>query len=362
MSRHEKLPDWIQGLPSIIQEYYLEGKLKNANPDFLRNCEVIQDKRMTSTAIERFVKRFKKRGLNALPEATHQQRNEELVDSARWLLGGAGKDKKWRLGSGGMGEVYYGYDTVMENQVAIKILAHGRGDRELPEAIEREAKTIARLNHPCLPRIYDFFVDKGRYMYSMELLDEDSGYKPLENRIEKFQQPEILTTMAGLCEVIDYCWKRGIVHRDLKPGNMLVDEKGNLKVIDFGMSSWVFPGNDSAIWGSTSYMSPERLNSIGDDSLTIESEIFTAGTILYEMMTGDVLYSGSGLHDITEVLDKAEPLAGAQERKLRQMAQALGFDSDAIVDLINKAHARDPLERFHSGQEFFVALSKARRK
>lgn len=360
MSQHDRLPDWAQGLPSILQEYYLAGKLKNADPDFLLHCEPIQDKRIKPKSLDRLIENLKKRGFSALPEATHDPGSEELVDSARWLLGGGGKKGSWSLGSGGMGEVYYGYDTVMENPVAIKILAQGKRDLELPDAIEREAKTIARLSHPCLPRIYEFFVDKGRYMYAMELLDEKKNFKPLSERtgLDGQEPDEMLRTFAGLCDVVDYCWKKKIVHRDLKPSNMMVDDQGNLVVIDFGMSSWVFPGDDSTMFGTPGYISPERVSSRGDSSLTLESEIFTMGTILYEMIADELMYTGGSPMDIA--LQTYDPMTDKQQRRLRSLAQARGFDPDAIVEIINKAHDKEPKKRFRSGKEFFEALRRAR--
>jgi serine/threonine protein kinase len=174
-----------------------------------------------------------------------------------------------RIGAGGMGEVYKARDTRLDRVVAIKV-----SKEKFSERFEREARSIAALNHPHICTLYDVGPD---YLV-MEYVEGAplKGPVPLDQAMKYAGQ---------ICDALDVAHKKGITHRDLKPGNILVTKAG-VKLLDFGLARISASPDETvtmAVMGTPAYMSPEQWNGKPGDA---RSDIYAFGLVLYEMLTG----------------------------------------------------------------------------
>ena len=205
------------------------------------------------------------------------------------------------LGQGGMGEVYRARDIRLDREVAVKVLS--KNVAENPDALERferEAKAVAALSHPGIRAIHDFRSDDGLVYAVMELLDGESLREALESG--PLPQRKVATYARQLAEALAAAHEKGIVHRDLKPDNVFVTREGHVKILDFGLAK-LDPSEDrpkaaagsadsptvsrhtdpGTVLGTVGYMSPEQVRGEPADA---RSDIFSLGTIIYEMCTG----------------------------------------------------------------------------
>ena len=207
------------------------------------------------------------------------------------------------LGTGGMGEVYRARDSKLKRDVAIKILPQQTAsDPERRARFEREAQSIAALNHPNIVTIHSVEEADGRLFLTMELVDGE----PLDGVIAKGGLPlaRILALAVPLADAVSAAHQKGITHRDLKPANVMVTADGRVKVLDFGLaklveSSPVGAGvstlptrvltGEGRIVGTVAYMSPEQAEGRPVDH---RSDIFSLGVMLYELSTGERPFTG----------------------------------------------------------------------
>ncbi len=211
-----------------------------------------------------------------------------------------------RLGSGGMGTVYRGEQTIIKRQVAVKLLAFRLINDEINvKRITREATAMANLNHPHIATIFDFgFSSEGQPYMVMELINGKSLKMLLKEC--KYLPPERAMRIAiQAADAMEYAHSRGLVHRDLKPDNLMLDfdQPGDfVKVLDFGIAKKADEtmGLTKAgdVIGSPLYMSPEQCTG---QKLNLRSDIYSLGVILYEMLTGVVPCHGATLF---ETIDK----------------------------------------------------------
>ncbi len=222
------------------------------------------------------------------------------------------------LGAGGMGEVYKARDTRLGRDVAIKISNERFSDR-----FEREAKSIAALNHPNICQLYDV----GPNYLVMELIDGKSpkGPMPLAHALKLAHQ---------IAAALEAAHERGIVHRDLKPANILITSGGTIKVLDFGLAKntevpasdpersptmTVSPTGAGMILGTAAYMAPEQARG---KSVDRRADIWAFGVVLYEMLTGDRLFHGETTTDILAAVMKEEPDLNRVPAGIRRLLQA----------------------------------------
>lgn len=252
------------------------------------------------------------------------------------------------LGRGGMGTVYKGYDPRFERDVAIKVMAaeflHQPNFRT---RFEREAKSIAGLEHPAIVPVYDVGEEEGipflvmRFMHGGTLTDRI--YQ--QRRIPAAQAVAIISRIA---QGLDAAHAKGIIHRDVKPDNILFDDQESAYLTDFGLvklTEDVDSITGRMVVGTPSYMSPEQVH--GDEDVSGRSDIYALGVVLFEMMTGAVPYDD---RSPTRIMMKhvLDPVPNAQD-----LFTELPSGYAAIIA---KAMSKDPQDRFANGQDFITAL------
>jgi serine/threonine-protein kinase len=190
------------------------------------------------------------------------------------------------LGSGAMGVVYRAHDAVLERDVAVKELhAPLSADRELVSRFRQEAKTLARLDHPHIVRVFDFLEERGRGWIIMELVSggDLDGLLRTGGALSVEQAGRLGVLMAG---AMAYAHSKGVVHRDFKPSNVLMNESGEPKISDFGLAKLAQSGEltqAGSVLGSPAYMSPEQARGEGAEA---RSDIYALGAVLYRMLSG----------------------------------------------------------------------------
>ena len=256
-------------------------------------------------------------------------------------------DIKSELGRGGMATVFLAFDPSFAREVAIKVLPRELlHDPQFHARFEREARTIAALEHPAIVPVYDFGEEGDqpylvmRYMPGGSLTDRLNG-----NPLSIPETTRIFTQIAG---ALDLAHSQGLVHRDLKPSNILFDQVGNAFVADFGIVkiSDASIQYTQGILGTPAYMSPEQAR--GDEQVDRRSDIYALGTILFEMLTGKQPYQsdtpmGLALAHVTEPVPR-----------ILEYRADLPPESEAII---NTAMAKEPDSRFSTASALAQAIS-----
>ena len=196
------------------------------------------------------------------------------------------------IGRGGMGAVYRARQRHLDRVVALKILPLQAGlESSFTERFAREAKALARLNHPNIVAIYDSGQQDGFYYFLMEFVD---GVNLRQLEQSRRQSPEeALALVPPICEALQYAHQQGIVHRDIKPENILVDKQGRVKIADFGIAKVLGserqgPSLTGAqqVMGTPHYMAPEQVEH--PQEVDHRADIYSLGVVFYEMLTGEL--------------------------------------------------------------------------
>src|SRR6476660_648781 len=243
-----------------------------------------------------------------------------------------------KLGTGGMANVYLAEDEVLGRRVAIKILDDRHaGDDQFVERFRREAKNAASLSHPNIVSIYDRGEAEGTYYIAMEYLD---GRTLKELITEKGPVPTRLAIdyARQILAAVGFAHKHGIVHRDIKPHNVLVSPEGRLKVTDFGIarSGASQMTEVGSIIGTAQYLSPEQARGAPVDQT---SDLYSVGVVLYEMLTGQVPFTGDTPLELAMKHLSEVPVPLSEHRP------EVPHDLDSVV---LRALAKDPHERYRS--------------
>jgi predicted Ser/Thr protein kinase len=196
------------------------------------------------------------------------------------------------FGRGGMGAVYKARQKHLDRLVAVKILPPDIGrDSSFAERFSREAKALARLNHPSIVAVYDFGHADGLYYFIMEYIDGANLRQLIESN--SLSPSEALAIVPQICDALQFAHDEGIVHRDIKPENVLVDRRGRVKIADFGLAKLV--GRDEAdrsltgtnqVMGTPHYMAPEQVED--PQHVDHRADIYSLGVVFYEMLTGEL--------------------------------------------------------------------------
>ena len=282
-----------------------------------------------------------------------------------------------RLGAGGMGVVFSAEDTRLGRRVALKFLSEelARNPQAL-ERFEREARAASALNHPNIATVYDVGTHQGRPYLVMELLEGRALSERLEGR--PLEIGTLLDWAIQIADALDAAHSKGIVHRDIKPGNLFVNTRGQVKVLDFGLAkvsgdqvaklsagaggasgSEATLGADASpgelltspgmTLGTVSYMSPEQARG---DELDARTDLFSLGCVLYEMATGQRAFAGKTSAVIFHaILERTPPSA-------REINPAVPFKLDEILF---KALEKDRDLRYQTAAELRADLKRLKR-
>jgi len=196
------------------------------------------------------------------------------------------------LGEGGMGCVYRARHRQLDRAVALKILAPGTDDdARFEERFLREARALARLDHPGIVRVHDFGRAGKRLFMTMELVEGMTLRQLL--REKRISPREALAIVPQICDALQYAHDEGVVHRDIKPENVLVDTQGRVKLADFGLAKLIGPADEvpgrthtGQGMGTPHYMAPEQATSARD--IDHRADIYSLGVVFYEMLTGEL--------------------------------------------------------------------------
>lgn len=258
------------------------------------------------------------------------------------------------LGKGAMGVVYEGFDPTLGRRVAIKtILKSAVIDEETERAylarFAREARAVGRLNHPHIVQVYDFG-EQGEVAYLVMEFIEGRELREFFDAGERFELTESVRIMGELLDALHVAHEAGVIHRDVKPANVMLDAQRRVKLADFGVAR-IQDGTDRSragtLVGTPAFMSPEQVTGGRIDRRT---DVFSAGIVLYQLLTGEQPFAGDGAWTIAKKITQDEP---------PRPSTIAASVSPTFDQIINRALAKKPEQRFASASEFAVALRAA---
>lgn len=244
------------------------------------------------------------------------------------------------IGVGGMGAVYKARQPKLDRCVALKILHVHDDDPAFEERFNREARVLARLNHPNIVTIFDFGTAGPYHFLLMEHIDGVNLRQAMQ--AGRFSPDEALTLVQEMCAALKSAHEDGILHRDIKPENILLDSQGRLKIADFGIAKLVGPEDlqnftltrQDSVLGSPQYMAPEQIESPED--VDQRADIYSLGVVLYELLTGELplgrFAAPSSKNDIDSRIDEIVFRTLEKERDARfQSAEEVSTSVDTLA-------------------------------
>ncbi len=251
------------------------------------------------------------------------------------------------LGEGGMANVYLAHDIVLDRDVSVKLLRLDlRDDPSTKRRFHREAMAATQLNDPHIVGIYDVGEDHGLQYMVMQYV-KGTDLKAYIKKHYPIPLPQVIDIMEQVLSAVATAHAHGIIHRDLKPQNILIDENKNVKITDFGIAVAVSQDSltqTNTLMGSVHYLSPEQARG---SIATKQSDIYSLGIILFELLTGKVPFEGETAVSIALKHFREEiPSVREQNKEIPQ----------ALENVIIKATAKEPAERYNSVNEMAADL------
>src|SRR5262245_3927902 len=246
------------------------------------------------------------------------------------------------LGTGGMGEVYRARDTRLGRDIALKVLPEELASSpDFLARLEREARTVAALNHPNIVVLHSIEEHQGVRFLTMEMIEGQSLDQPISGATPVTR---VLELGLALAEALAAAHARGVVHRDLKPANLMVTHDGRLKGLDFGIAKLESGGSDATrstkgmslttegmILGTVPYMAPEQIRG---EAVDARCDLFALGIVLYELAVGARPFTGETSADVESAILRDTP------RSLRELRAELPYDFERIVERCLEKDAR----------------------
>lgn len=259
------------------------------------------------------------------------------------------------IGHGGMARVYKGYDEKLDRFAAVKVIeptliASGE-EEEYRDRFLREARSIARLNHPNIVGVYQFAQEENLYFIAMAYLDGRDLREILkEYAVENKMMPreQMLEVLHNIADGLDYAHKNGIIHRDVKPSNIIVTSEGNAVLTDFGLALNAVEGTIGNTFGSVHYIAPEQ--AISSAQSVAQSDQYSLGIIVYEMFAGQVPFDDASAMSVAlkHISDPPPPI--------RDLNPKVTPELEAVV---MRALDKEPRNRYPTVKEFVKTLETA---
>jgi len=257
------------------------------------------------------------------------------------------------IGEGGMANVYLGYDTILDRDVAIKVLRGDLADDEkFVRRFRREAQSASLLNHPNIVQIYDVGEDDGNFYIVMEFINGQT-LKQLIKKRGRLSVPEVVDIMTQLTDGLAHAHDSYIIHRDIKPQNIMILDDGMVKITDFGIAMAINASDltqTNSVMGSVHYLPPEQASGKGS---TIKSDIYSLGIMMYEMLAGVMPFRGETAVEI------------AMKHLKNPMPSITNVNNtvpQSIENIILKATAKNPKNRYNNVRELYDDLKTSQDK
>ena len=254
------------------------------------------------------------------------------------------------IGEGGMANVYLGYDTILDRQVAIKVLRGDlSNDEKFVRRFQREALSASSLAHPNIVEMYDVGEDDGIYYIVMEYI-EGKTLKQLLKKRGSLTLSEAIDIMFQLTDGMAHAHDSYIIHRDLKPQNIMIKDDGQIKITDFGIAMALNSTQltqTNSVMGSVHYLPPEQASGKGS---TIKSDIYSMGIIFYELLTGSLPFKGENAVEIA-LKHMREPLPNVRDDN--------PSIPQSVENIILRATAKNPKNRYEDAKSMHDDLLTA---
>ena len=254
------------------------------------------------------------------------------------------------LGEGGMANVYLAHDTILDRNVAVKVLRGDlASDEKFVRRFQREALSASSLSHPNIVEMYDVGEDDGQYYIVMEYVDGKTLKQVLKSR-GHLSITEVVDIMLQLTDGMAHAHDAYIIHRDIKPQNIMILSNGMIKITDFGVATALNSTQltqTNSVMGTVHYLPPEQAQGKGS---TIKSDIYSMGIMMYELLTGLVPYKGDNAVEIA-LKHLKEPLPS-----IRKSNPSI---PQSIENIIIRATAKNPKNRYNDAREMHEDLKTA---
>ena len=249
-----------------------------------------------------------------------------------------------------MGTVYVGHDPVIDRNVAIKLFITSEvelGSEAAQKMFLNEAQVVGALDHPNILRIYDAGDFKGRPYIAMEYVEGLRTLAPSCEPDDLLPMEKVISVVGQCAKALDYAHKNNVIHRDIKPANVMLTLDDEVKIVDFGTAERKHMRTDDSIQvvGTPAYMSPEQING---ETTTGQSDLYSLGVILYQLLTGQVPFTAPGLAALSILITTK----GA--KSVRDLRSDIPVELEAIVE---RAMAKSPENRYKTGNEMSVELA-----
>lgn len=251
------------------------------------------------------------------------------------------------IGEGGMANVYLAYDTILDRNVAVKVLRGDlANDEKFVRRFQREALSASSLSNPNIVEVYDVGEDNGEYYIVMEYV-EGKHLKALLKKRGKLTVPEVIDITLQITNGLSVAHDSYIIHRDIKPQNILILENGMIKITDFGIAVAMNATQltqTNSVMGSVHYLPPEQASGKG---ATLQSDIYSIGILMYELLTGKLPFRGDNAVEIA-LKHLKEPMPSIRD-EIPDIPQS-------VENIILKATAKNPKNRYSDAREMHEDL------